>query len=145
MPTDGPTTKCYPTEEQYERWKENAEESGMSIGEFIASMVEAGHKTFTVTVEPDETNHELRQELDRLRQLVEDARDEINSLEKSIHRSEAVAIEAYIRENPGCTWGKIVDAVKEGAKDRVTDQLVILEGRTFRRVDGAFYPIDEVP
>lgn len=145
MPTDGPTAKCYPTEEQYERWKENAEEAGMSVSEFIASMVEAGHKTFTVNVEPDETNHELRQERDHLRQQLEDARDEISSLEKSIHCSEAVAIEAYIRGNPGCTWGEIVDAVTEGSKDRVTDQLEILEGRTFRRVDGAYYLLDEGP
>lgn len=143
MATDNLTAKCYPTEEQYGRWKENAEEAGMSVSEFIISMVEAGHKTFTVNVEPDETNQELRQERDLLREQLEDALDEISSLEKSIHRSEAVAIEAYIRENPGSTWGTIVEAVTEGVKDRVTDQLVILEGRTFRRFDGAFYPIDE--
>lgn len=142
MPTDGPIARCYPTEEQYERWKENAEHGGMSVSEFIISMVEAGHKRFTVNVELDETNNDLRKERDRFEQEIEDVRDEIWSLEQSIHHSEAMAIEACIRENPGCTWSEVVDFVADGIKDRVTDQLEIFEGSKLQRVDGRYYPIN---
>lgn len=143
MPTNGPTAKCYPTEEQYERWKKNANEAGMSISEYIASMVEAGNKSFSVSVEPDESNAALRRERNELQQELDRARDRIQSLENAVHGSEVGVIEQYIRKNPGAAWNEIVEHVTLTASERVTEHLETLEGTSLRRQDGEYYPIEE--
>jgi hypothetical protein len=142
MPTNGPTAKCYPDEEQYERWKQNAEAAGMSVSEYIASMVEAGHKTFSVEVQPDESNVELRRERNELADENERLRDRISALEDAIHRSEVGVIEEHIRQNPGATWQEVHDKVTFTASDRVIEHLETLEGTVVKKRNDGYYPIE---
>jgi hypothetical protein len=65
----------YPSDEQLERWKREAEEMDMSFSEWVQGMVEAGLKNFSPTVDPDEDLHDLRRQRNDLRQELEATRD----------------------------------------------------------------------
>lgn len=62
---------AYPTTEQYKQWKDRAEQMDMSVSEFMKAMTEAGWKKFDANVEPDQTNRELREQRNDLKQELE--------------------------------------------------------------------------
>jgi len=144
MTTNGPTAKTYPTEEQYERWKEAADEQDMSVSRWIAGMVEAGRKKFEVEVEPDRPAAKVRRQRDDMRQQLAEARDRIEQLETSLHDTERDVIEQFVAENPGATWDEITQHVAETAGSRVTNHLEAMTGESIRRgaADG-FYPRED--
>lgn len=79
---------CYPHEDQYEAWKERAENRDMSVSEWMCAMIEAGSKKFDASVEPDTTNHELREQRNELRKELREARERIDELEQRVYRCE---------------------------------------------------------
>ena len=128
MGTDTHPASTYPTEAQYSRWKEHADELGMSMSEFVECMVEAGLKKFDVTVTPDETNQELRQQRNDLKEELDHARYRIERLENELHLGERWAVRSYVRANPGATYHEIIQHVIDTAAGRVTSHLDGLEG-----------------
>jgi ElaB/YqjD/DUF883 family membrane-anchored ribosome-binding protein len=129
----------YPTEGQYERWKNEADNLDMSTSEFIRSMTEAGMKKFTVDVEPDETNHEIRQHRNDLKEELEHSRERVKELEEQVYRGEKSQIENFIQENPGSAFGEIVQEVIDTAPERVNRHLEDMEGDSIRSDGEVFY------
>lgn len=122
----------YPAEDQYERWQEQADDLGMSMSEFVECMVEAGLKKFDIDVSPDETNQELREQRNDLKEELERTRDRIDQLEDELHHGERGAIHKYVESNPGATYDEVVQYVIDTAAVRVTRHLDGLEGDSLR-------------
>lgn len=132
----------YPSEEQYQRWQDRADDLGMSMSEFMEAMVEAGMKKFDVSVEPDETNQELRQQRNELKTELDRARDRIQELEDAICHGERRTIKRYVENNPGATYDEVIQHVIDTVPQRVTSHLDDLEGEELRYVDGGYYPAE---
>lgn len=137
------TATTYPTVEQYEQWKEKANELDLTVSEFIKCMTEAGQKKFGVAVEPDETSQELREQRNDLKQQLEQARDRVESLEDRLHQGERQQIKQYLEENPGASYHEILQHISNTLPDRVTKHLDEMEGVTVRRKGGDYYAAGE--
>jgi ElaB/YqjD/DUF883 family membrane-anchored ribosome-binding protein len=137
---------AYPSEEQYERWEGQCEELGMrSMSEFMEAMVEAGLKKFdTSGVEPDETNRELRQQRNELKQELDRARDRIGDLEEAVYNSERRDIKEYVAAHPGATYDEIINQLVETVPGRVTTHLEEMEGDDLQVDDEQYYLRDEI-
>ena len=132
----------YPSEEQYQRWQDRADDLGMSMSEFMEAMVEAGMKKFDVSVEPDETNQELRQQRNELKTELDRARDRIQELEDAVYHGERRTIKRYVEDNPGATYDEVIQHVIDTVPQRVTTHLDDLEGDELQYVDGGYYPAE---
>jgi ElaB/YqjD/DUF883 family membrane-anchored ribosome-binding protein len=139
---DSRHTATYPSEEQYQRWQDRADDLGMSMSEFMEAMVEAGMKKFDVSVEPDETNQELRQQRNELKTELDRTRDRIQELEDAVYHGERRTIKRYVEDNPGATYDEVIQHVIDTVPQRVTTHLDDLEGDELQYVDGGYYPAE---
>lgn len=137
------TATTYPTEEQYQRWRKEAEERNMSVSEFIQGMTEAGIKKFSVEVTPDESRRELRNQRNDLKRELNRARDRISELEDQLQDQEFQTIKQYVESNPGASFNEILQRVTDSAPRRVNTHLHVMEGEEVRVNDGQYYPIDD--
>ena len=133
----------YPTDDQLERWREAAEQRGMSLSEWVCHMVEAGQKKFEIEVTPDETSSELREQRNQLRRELNRARERASQLEQQLYSDERQVIIDFVEQNPGVDEAEIHQRVIETASDRIPDQLDALEGRKLVRQDGSYYPLED--
>lgn len=131
----------YPTPDQYERWKAEADDMDMSVSEWMQAMIEAGRKKFDATVEPDESAQELREQRNDLKEQLDLARDRVEELESIVHRGEQEAIREYIEDNPGATFGEITQHVIDTVPERVNRHLDELEGTAVYVEDEAYHPL----
>lgn len=132
----------YPTQQQYARWKNRADELGMSTSEFIEAMVEAGMKKFDASANPDESNSELRQQRNELKDELDRARDRIQDLEDAVYHGERRTIKEYVRANPGAEYEEIIRHVMRTVPKRVTTHLDEMEGKELLFDDDRYYPIN---
>lgn len=132
----------YPSEQQYQRWQNRADDLGMSLSEFMEAMVEAGMKKFDASVEPDETNQELREQRNELKTELDRARNRIQDLEDAVYHGERRTIKRYVEDNPGATYDEIIQHVIDTVPQRVTTHLDDLEGDELRQEDGGYYPAE---
>jgi ElaB/YqjD/DUF883 family membrane-anchored ribosome-binding protein len=130
----------YPTQQQYIRWKNRADELGMSTSEFIEAMVEAGMKKFDASANPDETNRELRQQRNKLKNELDRARERIQELEDAVYHGERRTIKEYVRANPGAEYDEIIRHVMQTVPERVTTHLDDMEGEDLLFDDDRYYP-----
>lgn len=146
MGDDYKQAATYPSEEQYERWQDRADDMGMrSMSEFVEAMVEAGLKKFdAASVEPDETNRELRQQRNDLKAELDRARDRIADLEDAVYHGERQAIKEFVDANPGASYDEIIQHVIDTVPERVTTHLDDMEGEDLRVKDGRYYLRDEI-
>jgi len=93
-------------------------------------------------VEPDETNRELREQRNDLKEELAHTRDRVGELEEQLHRDERATVREYVEQNPGAEFGDIVQHVVDTAPERVNRHLDDLEGDALRGVDGSYYPAD---
>ena len=135
---------AYPTREQYERWKDHADEFDMSVSGFIASMVEAGMKKIDPDVEPDKTNEELREQRDDLKSELDSARERISKLEDRLYRSDSAEIRRFVERNPGCSFEDIKTHLRESVPERANEHLEVMEGESVEVHNDAYYPIESV-
>lgn len=141
------TASCYPTERQHERWKNRADDLGMTKSDWMASMVEAGIKAasgFEPGVAADETEAELRRHRNELRDELEAARARVSDLEGRVYGAERREAENFVRDNPGCTHAELVNHLQSTVPERVpriTESLVVDERPDGR--DGYYVPGDE--
>lgn len=144
MGSDSYPTTAYPAESQYDRWGAKADELGMSMSEFVECMVEAGLKKFDATVAPDETNQELREQRNDLKEELDRARRRIERLEHELHHGERWVIRDYVEANPGATYDEVLQHVIDTAASRVTSHLEGLEGESIQvetdDCTGLYYP-----
>ncbi|EMA43159.1 hypothetical protein C449_14312 [Halococcus saccharolyticus DSM 5350] len=131
---------AYPTSDQYDRWKQRANEFDMSVSEFMQAMVEAGMKKFDASVEPDETNRELRDQRNDLKDELDRTRERVAELEEQVHRGERAAVRRYVEQNPGTSFGQIVQRVVDTAPERVNRHIEDLEDDALRVEDDQYYP-----
>lgn len=147
MMTESRHAATYPTEEQYQRWQDRADDLGMLMSEFVECMVEAGMKKFDATVAPDETNQELRDQRNDLKTELDRARGRIDQLEDELYRGERRAIREYVEANPGATYDEIVQHVINTAANRVTVHIDGLESDAIQvETDGGtdlYYPVTD--
>jgi len=116
-----------------------------SRSEFVEAMIEAGLKKFdTSEVEPDETNHELREQRNHLKAELDRARDRIQELEDTVYHGERQTITEFVEDNPGATYDEIIQHVIDTVPGRVTDQLDDLEGDVLRVEDDGYYLREEI-
>ena len=136
----------YPTEEQYERWQTHAEEMGMrSMSEFVEAMVEAGIKKFDASsIQPDETNQELRQQRNDLKTELDAARHRIQELEDAAYHGERQEIKDFIETNPGANYDEIIQHIIDTIPERVTVHLDQMEGDYLRVEEGRYYTREEI-
>lgn len=78
-------TMTYPSKRQHARWKQEAEDMGMSLSEFIQAMTEAGLKKFGGEVTPDESLRGLRQQRNELKRELDQTRDRVRELEAQVY------------------------------------------------------------
>lgn len=142
MSSDTQPAMTYPTSNQYDRWKARADELDMSVSEFMQSMVEAGMKKFDASVEPDETNHELREQRNDLKEELAHTRERVADLEEQLHGGERAAVREFVAENPGAEFGEVVQQVIDTAPERVNRHVEDLEGDTLRVEGNRYYPAD---
>lgn len=134
---------AYPTNDQYERWKDRAEEFDMSVSGFIASMVEAGMKKIDPEVEPDKTNAELREQRDDLKSELDDARERISKLEDRLYRSDSAEIRRFVERNPGADFEDIKTHLRETVPERANEHIESMEGESIEVHNDAYYPTNE--
>lgn len=132
----------YPTSEQYERWKTEADIRDMSISAFMQAMIEAGIKKFDASIEPDETNRELREQRNELKAELDHTRARVQQLEDQLHKDDRATIRSYVEDNPGATWDELIQHLIDTIPERTTQHLNGMEGETLRIEDGEYYPID---
>lgn len=132
---------CNPPKTVWENWKEEADEMGMTVPEYVQSMVAAGRKGFSRDVDPDETKQELRKQRNQYKKQLEQANQRAEELEEQLATGERQAIIQYVDVNPGSTYTEIVTHVASTINGRVTDQLELLEGREITAEDGEYYPV----
>lgn len=144
--SDYSQVSTYPSEDQLERWEARCEEMRFrSRSEFVEAMIEAGLKKFDATeVDPDETNRELREQRNDLKAELDRARDRIQELEDAAYHGERQAIKEFVEENPGATYGEIIQHVIDTVPGRVTDHLDDLEGDVLRVEDDGYYVREEI-
>lgn len=140
MSRDTHPAMTYPTERQYEQWETDADEYGMNMSEFMKAMIEAGRKKFGVTVEPDQTNRELRKQRNDLKDELNQTRERVSDLETQLHHGERATIQQFVEENPGATFDQIIQHVMDTVPGRVAVHLDDLEGELLRVEDGQYYP-----
>lgn len=146
MPGNGPNSQMavtYPTNEQYERWKDHADNFDMSVSGFIANMVEAGMKKFDAVVEPDATNLMLREQRDDMKSELDHARTRIRELEEQLHHSDWMTIREYVEDNPGANFNEITDHLRATVPQRTNLHLAVLEGDALEVHDELYYPVEE--
>lgn len=141
--TDKQPAMTYPTPEQYETWKEEADEMDMSVSEWMQAMVEAGRKKFDARVEPDESAQELREQRNDLKEELGHARERIEKLENQIHRGERATIVEFVEENPGATYGEIGQRLSDTIPERLQPHLDALESDELRKEEDRYYPTED--
>ena len=140
--SDSNHVATYPSDRQLQRWETECEKGGFrSRSEFVEAMVEAGLKKFDISeIQPDETNRELRKQRNELRSELDRARERINELEDAVYQGEHQAIVEYVQENPGAGYDEIIQELVETVPDRVTRHLDDLEGDALEvKEDGYYY------
>lgn len=143
MSSETQPAMTYPTSRQYERWKHRADEFDMSTSEFMQAMIEAGLKKFDATVEPDETNHELREQRNDLKDKLDRTRNHVAQLEEQMHRGERAAVRKHVEDHPeGVEFGEIVQQVIDTAPERVNQHLEELEGGELHVEGDRYYLAD---
>lgn len=130
----------YPTPEQYQGWKDDAEEMDMSVSEWMQAMIEAGRKKFDAQVEPDESADELRKQRNDLKDELGHARTRIEELETQLHHGEQEVIKEFVEENPGATFEDITRHVIDTVPKRLNRHLDELEGDTLYVAGDGYYP-----
>ncbi len=141
------TASCYPTDEQHERWRRVADDLDMTMSDWMACMIEAGVKAadgLDPSVGPDETEAELREQRNELRDELDSARSRISELEQRVFGSERRRAERFVADNPGCTHSELVNHLQATVPGRVpalTEGLVIDERPD--GADGYYVPGDE--
>lgn len=138
--SDSRHVATYLTEDQYQRWEDQADGLGMSLSEFVEAMVEAGLKKFQPTVEPDVTNQELRDQRNELKQELDHARTRIQQLEQTAYHGERRTIKRFVNQNPGVTYDDIMQHIIDTVPRRVTMNLDELEGDAIKNTDEGYYP-----
>lgn len=142
--SDTQPAMCYPSERQYGRWKQKADDNGMSVSEFMQAMIEAGIKQLEdISIEPDETRRELRQDRNEYKQRWETAQQRIEHLESRTNTAERQTIIDFVHDEQSVQLDQIVNEVSSTAGVRVRNHLDVLLGDEIA-TDGAYYhPIDE--
>jgi len=135
-------TTTYPDNEQRKRWEANAEELGMSMSEFVESMVEAGMKSFEVSITPESSVGELRRQRDQCRQQLREAKSRIDDLESRLGTTEQAEIREFIKNNPGATFDEITQHIGSSVPARVSNHLEIMAGTELHEEDGTYYPFE---
>ncbi|MFY4812966.1 hypothetical protein ACOJIV_09785 [Haloarcula sp. AONF1] len=138
--TDKKSAMTYPTPEQYQGWKDDAEEMDMSVSEWMQAMIEAGRKKFDAQVEPDESAEQLRRQRNDLKTELERARERIQELETQLHYGEQAVIREFVEENPGATFEDITRHVIDTVPERLNRHLDELEGDALYVDDDGYYP-----
>ena len=146
MGDDYKQAATYPSEEQYERWQARADDMGMrSMSEFVEAMVEAGLKKFdAASVEPDETNRQLRQQRNDLKAELDRTRDRIADLEDAVYHGERQTLKNFVDTNPGASYDEIIQHAIDTVPERVTTHLDDMEGEDLRVEGGCYYLRDEI-
>jgi len=128
----------YPTDDQHERWKADADAREMPISRWVSCMVEAGCKKFEVDVEPDMTNEELREQNADLTRELRASRARVEQLENRLYRGEQAVVADFVQRDGPVTFQAIVNHVIETAPQRLDEIVEAMEGDTLVR-DGDRY------
>lgn len=138
----------YLKERQDGRWQNRAEETGYtSWGGFVKDMTELGIKVdrgLDVTLQPDETNQELREQRDDLKAENDHLRDRISKLEDMLYRSDPAEIERFVEQNPGTDFDAIKEHLRATVPERAESHLTVMEGDQLRlNPNGLYFPRDD--
>lgn len=98
----------------------------MGVSEFIQYMVSAGQKAdrgFEVSLEPDESARELRNQRNDLMVELERARDRIETLEEQVYYTERAELRRYVEDNPGASYDELLDHMQRTVPDRLPEYI----------------------
>lgn len=143
---DTDPVQSYTKAEQKARWQERAEEKDRTMSGFIQDMVELGLKVdrgLDVTLQPDETNQELREQRDDLKAENDHLRDRISKLEDMLYWSDPAEIERYVEDNPGADFDAIKEHLRATVPERAQSHLTVMEGEELRmNPNGLYFPCE---
>lgn len=128
----------YPTEDQFREWQADASDMGMSMSNFVEMMVEGGRKKIQPEFEVDTSNAELREQRADLRRELERTRDRVEELENRLHKGERSAVLQYIEESENPTFGNIQQQLQNTTRERLVPILEQLEGEEIVEVNGVY-------
>lgn len=131
---------CYPTVQQYEQWKRQAEEMEYSsVSQFMTEMVEAGYKQLSSSVTYDEETSELRSQRNELKRELDNSRERIKHLEERLYQSEQHAIVQFLTEQEaGASFAEIVQHLINDTPARVAEILEYMEADQIESTDGNY-------
>lgn len=131
---------CYPHEDQYEIWKEQAEAMDYkSVSRFMIEMVEVGYKQMDLSVGYDEDTTELREQRNDLKRELDQTRERLQRLEEQLYRGERQAILDFLDDQAGATFAELVQHIIDDAPARVAHLIEEMDGDDIVLVDGEYY------
>jgi hypothetical protein len=133
------TATTYPTVEQYERWKAEADKYDMSMSEFIQNMTEAGMKEFTRETSEEEF-YEVRRQRKKYFRRLKEKENKIQNLEQQLNQTMRGDILDYIQENPGASHKEVVQYLINEVPDQVRGYLQnMIEEGSIREQNERYY------
>lgn len=142
---DTQAAMIYPTVDQYERWRDRANDLDMGVSEFIQAIVEAGIKVnhgFELGLKRDESRQELREQQNELRDELKRPHERIKRLERQVCRGERGAIIEFIKRNLGASHAEVGQHIVDSYPKRLQAHIEFLNRKEIRVDDDRYYPID---
>jgi len=131
---------CYPNEAQYQQWKDWADEMGYkSVSRFMIEMVEVGYKQIDLAIGYDEDTKELREQRNNLKQELDKTRNRLQEVEEQLYSGEREVILDLLEEQPnGASFAQIVQHVIDDTPVRVAKVLDELDGDEISHREGRY-------
>jgi hypothetical protein len=133
------TAMSYPPKELYEDWKTEAEDWDTSVSAWIQHMVEAGRKQFDTEIGLDEDALELREQRNDLKRELKRTRERVEELEDRLHSDERAELLSFLDDNPGATYDEVTQHIGITVPGRVQELLERLEGSEVEKDGERFY------
>lgn len=137
------TAMSYPPKALYEEWKSEAEDWDTSVSAWIQHMVESGRKQFDTEIAVDEDALELREQRNDLKRELKRTRERVEELEDQLHSGERAELLSFLKENPGATYDEVTQHLGETVPGRVQELLERLEGSEIEKDGRGFYRAED--
>ena len=134
----------YVSKQQYQEWKEVADEKNQSISSFIATHVEAGRREIEQVADQPSDIVELRKQVQELRAERDNLRNKLNNIENMQYGVGMGRVKDLIINNPGIDKASIVNFVMEEPVKVTDDILSNLRKTDFVNKEGKWYPPEEM-
>lgn len=132
-------TMCYPSVDEYEYWKKQADEMDITVNEWILTMVQLGDTKLKKGHEPPNASENIHRRIRCLRTELRNTELTLDRIDKKLRSVERHEIISFIDNNPGAEADEIVEYIKKSTPSRVNTHLEMLTFEELTRKDGGFF------